>query len=352
MRLDRGPHPLGFYLSQLLCRTAADPGQAARLERFLTALRRYQAHPWRRDLLPPPAVAEAGSARLLAYGGSGPAVVFVPSLINPAWVLDLSAQRSLMRWLATQGLRPFLVDWGTPGPEERGFDLNAYVTRRLLPLIEQLGEPVTLAGYCLGGTLGVAAACLSPQVERLALLAAPWVFSAYDDQPRQDLAAFAAQWEPLAESLGVFPAEALQIAFWALDPDLLERKFARFAAYDPASLQAEDFIALEDWANSGPPLSLPAARQCFEAFFGRDEPGLGAWRIGETAIDPARLTLPALVISASGDRIVPQASSSPLSCHLSRASALCVEAGHVGMIVGRRAPALLWEPLARWLLSR
>ena len=266
-------------------------------------------------------------------------------------MLDLTHERSLLRWLATQGVRPYLIDWGAPGEEERGFDLNAYITRRLIPLIEALGEPVTLVGYCLGGTLATAAARLSPAVERLALLAAPWVFGAYEDAQRQSLAAFAAQSEPLAQSLGVFPTEALQATFWALDPALMERKFAAFAEMDAASPEASAFVALEDWANTGAPLSLPAARQLVGDFFGRDTPGTRQWEINGTAIDPAAITVPALVVSARTDRIVPLASSAPLADLLPSAASLVVDAGHVGMVVSRRAPSLLWEPLARWLVA-
>lgn len=355
MQFDRGPHPLSLYLTDLLCRTAEDPQQRERVSRFLSAVRRYQRHPFRRGLPPPDVAAASGAARLLSYGGPedsrAPAVVFAPSLINPSWVLDLSEQRSLLRWLATQGVRPYLIDWGDPGAQERGFDMGAYVSRRLVPLVEALGEPVTLVGYCLGGTLAAAAAQLCPAVQRLALLAAPWVFSAYEEAQRQSLSAFAAQWQPLAQSLGVFPAEAMQVPFWALDPALIERKFARFAAMAEDSPEALDFIALEDWANSGPPLSLPAARQLIEAFFGADAPGAGLWRIDGTAIDPARINVPTLVISAAADRIVPLSASAPLAGRIPQAEALTVNAGHVGMIVSRRAPALLWEPLARWLVA-
>lgn len=351
---DTGPHPLTLYLTDLVCRSAEDPDQRARIDRFLAAVRRYQQHAFRRDLPEPPAVARVGAARLLEFGepgGGGPAVVFAPSLINPAWVLDLNARRSLLRWLAARGVRPYLIDWGTPGEEERGFDLDAYVARRLVPLIEALGEPVTLVGYCLGGTLATAAAALSPAVERLVLLAAPWEFSAYEEAPRRTLAAFAAQWQPLAQSLGVFPAEALQIPFWALDPTLMERKFARFAAMAETAPEAEDFVALEDWSNTGPPLSLPAARQLVDGFFGANTPGSGGWSVGGTSIDPARVRQPALVVSARTDRIVPLASSAPLAEHLPAAAPLAIDLGHVGMIVSRRAPALLWEPLARWLVA-
>ena len=42
-----------------------------------------------------------------------------------------SAPRSLVRYLAGQGMRPLVVDWGTPGEEERHFDLSDYIAARL-----------------------------------------------------------------------------------------------------------------------------------------------------------------------------------------------------------------------------
>ena len=86
----------------------------------MTGLRAYQAA--ERAVPPPPApsIAAAGRARLLDYGGSGRPVVVVPSLINPPHILDLAQENSLVRWLAGQGVRPLLVDWGTPAPEHRG----------------------------------------------------------------------------------------------------------------------------------------------------------------------------------------------------------------------------------------
>ena len=56
-------------------------------------------------------------------------MLVVPSLINRWEVLDLTAEKSLLRAMAAQGLRPYLVDWGTPNEEERGFDTTAYVAR-------------------------------------------------------------------------------------------------------------------------------------------------------------------------------------------------------------------------------
>jgi len=109
---------------------------------------------------------------------------------------------------------------------------------------------------------------------------------------------------------------------------------------------ADAFVVLEDWANDGPPLPLPVARDLAERFYGDDAPGSGAWRVGGRAVDPAGLTMPLLDIVARRDRIVPPAAA--LS-GTGIGQPLGLDAGHVGMVVGGRARALLWEPLAQWL---
>ena len=46
--------------------------------------------------------------------GHGVPALFVPSLVNRAYVLDLAPGHSMLRWLAGQGVRPLLLDWGWP----------------------------------------------------------------------------------------------------------------------------------------------------------------------------------------------------------------------------------------------
>ena len=67
---------------------------------------------------------------ITAFAGAQP-VLFVPSLINRAYVLDLAEGSSMLRWLAGQGVRPLLLDWGWPGETERRFTLTDYVAGRL-----------------------------------------------------------------------------------------------------------------------------------------------------------------------------------------------------------------------------
>lgn len=313
-----------------------------RLRDALAGVRAYQDNPWKRELVPQPEAGRMEGVCLRDFGGDGSLVVFVPSLINPPTVLDLDHGNSMLRWLGTQGLHPLLVDWGSWSPDEMALGFDAIISERLVPLLRNIGEPVALVGYCLGGLLALGAATqVAPA--RLALLATPWHFSGYAPEQRADIAAHHASVAPLLEVLGCLPMDLLQPMFWALDRDGVVDKFAALGERDPASPTARAFIALEDWANDGPPLPLGVARELFGDLFAGDLTGRGAWQIGGASVEPARLGIPILDVVAMRDRIVPAATALGLGQRLE------LDAGHVGMVVGSRAPKLLWEPLARWL---
>jgi polyhydroxyalkanoate synthase len=333
------PRPLPLFLEMLRSETAAEP---ARMERALRGLRAYQEAARQPPPEPMPPVAERHGARLRDYGGSGPPLLFVPSLINPPNILDLSEERSLLRWLAGRGHHLLLLDWGKDSVRRSDLSVAGHIEAILLPMIEALGEPPQLAGYCLGGTMAVAAAALA-NVRSLVTLAAPWRFGAYPEESRVMLARLWQLAGPSLASLDVLPMEVLQCAFWQLDPGRTIAKFEAFAGMDPGSQQARTFVTLEDWANDGPPLPAAAARELFEALFRDNATGKGEWMVGGRTIDPAALGIPQLHVASTTDRIVPEA-----SC-LAGPERLRLDRGHVGMIVGSGARTALWEPLAAWL---
>lgn len=315
--------------------TAAKP---ERLACALAGLRRYQEAVRAPPPAPLPAIAERHGAALRDFGGDGPDLLFIPSLINPPTVLDLPG-KSLLRWLATKGRRVLLLDWG-PADGRRELSVTGHVEEVILPFLRDLPAPADLAGYCLGGTMAMAAAQLA-SARSLSLIATPWHFSAFGKAQQADLARLWDQSKPLAAQFGVLPMEVLQAAFWQLDPERTVGKYEQLADADPATLAA--FVQLEDWANDGPPLPRPAARELLEDFFAADLPGRAAWRVGGQAIDPASLPCPLFDIVSTTDRIVPAASAAGIGERLE------LNRGHVGMVVGSKAEAELWQPLAAWL---
>ena len=96
-------------------------------------------------------------------------------------------------------------------------------------------------------------------------------------------------------------------------------------------------------------LALTVAHECLGGWYGANEPGRGLWRVAGRAVRPQDVAQPALVVVPAHDRIVPPASAEAVVPALPAGERLVPSLGHIGMIVGRTAPAEVWRPLARWL---
>jgi polyhydroxyalkanoate synthase subunit PhaC len=290
----------------------------------LAGLRAYQDAPAAPKPQPRPAVASVQGATLRDHGGDGPPVVLIPSLINPPRILDLDPDVSLAAAIASMGWRPLLLDWGEAGPR-KALGVADHVAQLLQPLLSTLDQRPVLIGYCLGGTMAIAATDHAP-IAGLVTLATPWDFGAYPPDARNALADLWARAEPSARALGLLPIEVLQAAFWSLDEQRTVRKFARFADLDPESPEAQRFVALEEWANEGEALPFAAARELMEDLFAANASGNGRWMVADKAAAvPA--DVPVLHLTAHDDRIAPAATAPP-------GPRLQIPSGHVGMIVG------------------
>ncbi|MDA0655490.1 MAG: alpha/beta fold hydrolase [Proteobacteria bacterium] len=323
---------------------------------FITGIERYRNHPYYRDLPEPAILWSDGTTRLLDYAPDcgGRPILIVPSLINRHYILDLKADSSFVRWLAGAGFRPFIVDWGVPGEAERGFSLTDYICQRLEPALDRVTDvgslPPAIIGYCMGGLLALGLAVRNQDaVSGLALLATPWDFHAEAPEQARAMATIGAGLESQLQFFGELPTDLLQTLFSGLDPLLAERKFVGFAALEPKSEEAVSFVALEDWVNDGVPLAAPVARECFAQWYGANSPARGEWRIEDEKVDPSNFKKPSLVVTPSSDRIVPPKSAAALGEALPNAALLRPAAGHIGMIVGRRAETKVWRPVADWL---
>jgi poly(3-hydroxyalkanoate) synthetase len=316
---------------------------------LIAGIAAYRRHPWRREVAAPPVVWAEGGSRLLEYGGEGDPVLFVPSLVNRAHVLDLFEGRSMLRFLAARR-RVLLLDWGLPGEAERGFTLTDYVAGRLVRALAAVGAPVVLVGYCMGGLLALAAAQLRPELVRgLGLLATPWDFHAADAAASRGVGALLPLLEPLMGVTQRLPIDAIQTLFAMMDPGGIAAKYAGFARVDQDSARARQFVAIEDWLNDGVPLAAAVARECLGGWYGENTPARGLWRVAGEAVDPARLRLPAFVAVPGRDRIVPPESALPLAGLIAGALLHQPAAGHVGMVAGASAERALWGPLQDWL---
>ncbi|WP_247893711.1 alpha/beta fold hydrolase [Azospirillum endophyticum] len=354
---ERSEEPVGAAGADRLTREV-DREIRRRIDTVLTGIERYRHHPYRRDLPDPPVVWTEGGSRLLDYGegAAGRPVLFVPSLVNRGYILDLSRDRSLMRWLAGRGFRPFLLDWGMPGPLERRFTLTDYIAGRLERaldfVVEAVGRPVPVVGYCMGGLLAAALAQRRPRsLSGLGLMATPWDFHAEDAATARRVASFVQPWGPLLDRWGELPTDSLQALFAQLDPLLALKKFGSFARMAPDSRAATAFVALEDWLNDGVPLVAGVARDALAGWYGRNDTVAGAWMVAGLPVDPGAIRVPTLALIPERDRIVPPASALALAAAIPGARMLRPPLGHIGMVVSAGAETGVWNPLTDWLAA-
>ncbi len=353
--------------------TVPSPSPADGWDRFLTALRRPQSSedpavdqeaPTTAGLgvTPHEVVFQEGALRLLRYRPRAPGFVeptlICFALVNRPYILDLQADRSVVRRLLDRGCDVYLIDWGVPTGEDHTLRLQDYVCRFLAKVVDVVcrtagTRQLNLLGYCMGGTMSTMFTALRPdRVRNLVLMATPIDFSG--DEGLLNLWAREEHFDVdrLVDAFGNCPGEFLQYCFQLMKPvQNFTEKYLTLCdkAGDEAFL--ENFFALERWASDSIPVAGETFREYVKLLYQQNQLVKGKLTLGEAAVRLREIRCPLLLLVANQDHLVPPRSTLAIEKHVGSTDvqSMSIAAGHIGLAVSSKAHRDLWPRATQWV---
>ena len=370
-----GPHPLPVHLGMIAANMSGIHNYASSFShklseqdavKMMRGIQMYQKHPYIPKEMPTQTLWSEGGVSIKApvlkeaqkYISNTP-LLLVPSLINKANILDISEERSMLRWFNQMGIETYLLDWGDFTQDtENNFDIDELISDYLCKAIQHVSEmhdsPIDVLGYCMGGTLLLPAYMLAPEhIRRMTLLAAPWDFKTKPSPLARNVRIWSPQILPVIKDRGYLPSEWVAALFASLDPNGSAQKFIRFASMDQKSESAKLFVAVEDWLNNGVDIPGKIAQHCIQEWFIGNKLSKGKLHLAGRHINIAEIDAEILIVASKSDRLVPFECAANIQENLSSASLDIIEldCGHVGLIVGSNAIETVWQPIYDWLYS-
>jgi polyhydroxyalkanoate synthase subunit PhaC len=254
---------------------------------------------------------------LIQYSPTTPKVHAEPVLIAPAWImkyyiLDLSPQNSLVRYLVEQGHTVFMISWKNPTAADRNLGMDDYVQLGFLDALDAVSaivpkRKVQAVGYCIGGTLlTIAAAILArngdTRLASLTLLAAQTDFSEPGElslfiSPKQ-----IETLEAMMHKAGVLDSEKMGAAFMLLR--------ARDLIWNPAvqtyvkgeRIQPNDLMA---WNADGTRMPWRMHSEYLDRLYLKNDLSEGRFTALGGPVDLSSITVPMFVVGTETDHVAP-----------------------------------------------
>jgi len=239
-------------------------------------------------------------------------VLFVPAWIMKYYILDLSPDNSLVRWLVEQGYTVFMISWKNPDADDWNLGLDDYRRQGVLQALDVVNaivpdRKVHAVGYCLGGTLlSIAAAAMSrdgdDRLETLTFLATLMDFTEpgelelfIDESQIQFL-------EDIMWDTGYLDSTQMKSTFQLLrSNDLIWSRLV----HDYLMGERSPMFDLMAWSTDGTRLPYRMHSEYLRRLYLNDELAEGNYEVDGAPVALRDIHLPAFVVGTRTDHIAP-----------------------------------------------
>lgn len=292
-------------------------------------------------------VKETPLYQLIHYAPTTKKVLQTPLLIFPPWInrfyiLDLSPEKSFVKWAVDQGLSVFIVSWKSADASMKDVDWADYIIRGQVDAIDTvrdlLGvESVHTIGYCVAGTtLAATLAWLAARGEEKKVASATFFTTQVDFSEAGDLKIFIDDEQlKLVEQLSA--PGYLDGRYMAATFNLLRGQDLIWSYVVNNYLLGQDYAPFDLLYWNGDTTNLPAKwhKGYLTDLYRDNKLALpGAISIEGTPLDLRKITTPSYVQAGKEDHIAPPASVWKIMGYLAGpARFVLAGSGHIAGVV-------------------
>jgi poly[(R)-3-hydroxyalkanoate] polymerase subunit PhaC len=288
-----------------------------------------------------------------------PPLLFVFSLVSRSYIVDLQPGNSFIEHLQRAGFDVFLLDWAPADELSASERLEDYADDYLPEAVKRTCEitgsgDVNLLGYCFSGVINVlyAAHHQDAPLRSMTNIATPIDFSRWEvwkDMLRPGRIVV----DDVVDRSGNIPPSAIRQAFRLLKPT----NDVRLAADWLENSWDDHYVVMHRtmtrWANDHVPFPGELARQCVDMLVTRNGFIEDRLWLGGERVSLRNIRAPALTVIAERDHLIPEPVAGPLPALLGSKpnDTLRLDAGHIGLVIGRKAAKVTIPKIISFLHS-
>lgn len=288
-------------------------------------------------------------------------LLMVYALINKPYILDITKGSSLVEYLLDQGFDVYMLDWGTPGYEDRHMKLDDYILDYIPRAVKKVlrtskSDTISMLGYCMGGTMTGIFASLHPElpIKNLVFMTSPFdfentgLYGSFLDERFFDL-------DKVVETLGNVPPEMIDFGNKMLDP--LSNFIGPYVTlYDRSENPkfVESWRLMQKWLQDGIPFPGEAYRQWIREFYQQNKLINDDLVVRGRKVNLSDISANVLNISGERDVIAMPHQVEALMNKISSTDKkyVCVPTGHVSVTFGPKAVSVTYPTIGDWLAER